>query len=63
MLVGTTAARNDADWRRSTLVPRLLPAAEQLQALIPDAWLAYLRPHEPPSDRPSSNPSPFSRPR
>lgn len=61
MVVGTTEARNDSAWKRSVLVPPLVPAADQLRALIPESWLAYLRPHEPPPV-PRTSPSP-SRPR
>ncbi len=49
MTVGASAMKGEVWWRQSQLVPTLKPAADQLQALIPEQWLAYWRPHESPS--------------
>jgi membrane protein required for colicin V production len=45
VLVGlTTSLHEYPAWRSSRLVPELVPVAQALQTLIPDTWLAYLRP-------------------
>ncbi len=63
MVVGVTEARNEAWWKHSVLVPALIPAAAQLQALIPESWLSYLRPQVLPPVRKSSDPPAVFRPR
>ena len=64
MVVGITDNRREDWWKESQLAPELVPAADQLQALIPESWLAYLRPRElPPPRRPSPSPAPPSFPK
>lgn len=44
MLLGQTEVQQSLSWRRSVLVPPLRPLAQDLHRLIPEHWLAYLRP-------------------
>ena len=46
LLAGASAAKQDAWWRQSVLVPQLEPLAARLHRLIPEQWLAYLKPRE-----------------
>lgn len=41
-----TSLHEELAWRRSMLIPEIKPAAEALRTLIPDSWLAYLRPRD-----------------
>ena len=43
MLAGLGALGREPWWKQSILVPQIQPLANQLQALIPGQWLAYLR--------------------
>jgi membrane protein required for colicin V production len=43
MLAGLGALGREPWWKQSMLVPQLQPLANQMQALIPARWLAYLR--------------------
>lgn len=49
MIAGTTAARDDRWWRESTLIPLLVPFADAARPLVPERWLALLRPQPVPS--------------
>ncbi len=66
MLSGVTDNRRESWWTQSRLGPELIPAADQLQALIPESWLAYLRPRELSQPRKplstAPGPSPFPKP-
>jgi membrane protein required for colicin V production len=44
LLVGSTVAKEEDWWHRSVLIPKAQPLAEDLRHLIPEHWLAYLRP-------------------
>lgn len=46
LLGGSSAAREEAAWKQSILVPQLKPLADGLHHLIPEQWLAYLQPRE-----------------
>jgi membrane protein required for colicin V production len=43
MLAGLGTLGQETWWRQSTLVPHLQPLADDLHALIPARWLAYLQ--------------------
>ncbi|GAC1633238.1 MAG: colicin V production protein [Nevskia sp.] len=57
MLAGTSAsAKNEPWWKESILVPQLAPLSASLQSLIPEQWLAYLRPRAVEAASPNSRP-------
>ena len=57
MLAGASAATKDEPWwKQSILVPQLEPLSVSLQSLIPEQWLAYLRPRAVDATPPNSRP-------
>lgn len=52
MLAGFSALHDEPWWKASHLAPQLKPAADSLQSLIPQHWLAYLQASEHPGEHP-----------